>query len=122
MPTVTGRAISILDIRKPPSGKCKYDTKHDMRAKSDAYQGIIYGMNKNINDVELANIMYQNKSAIFADNDVRCLNMTMVGPPVSPSTPLRTSVCYPNIRLQADRYDTSSTLSANRDEKYLFFS
>ena len=48
MPTVTGRAISIPEIRKPPSGKCRYDPNIDMRAKSDAYQGIIYGINKNI--------------------------------------------------------------------------
>ena len=41
VPTVTRRAISIPDLRKSPSRKCPYDPKH-MRAKSDAYQGIIY--------------------------------------------------------------------------------
>ena len=58
---MTVRAISIPDIRKPPAGKCEYDPKHGMRTKSDAYQGIIYGINKNINDVlvERTNIMYQ---------------------------------------------------------------
>ena len=25
-----------------PSGKCQYDARHDMRAKSDAYQDVIY--------------------------------------------------------------------------------
>ena len=106
MPTVTGRAISFSDIRKQPSGICQYDPKHDMRAKSDEYQGIIYGINKirSINDVELTNIMHQIKSAIFADSDVRSLNTTMVeGPPDSSSTlSLRASVCYPSIRLLAD--------------------
>ena len=57
VPTMTGRAISIPDIRKPPSGRCPYDPKHDMRAKSDAYQGIGYWINKNINGVELTNKM-----------------------------------------------------------------
>ena len=103
---MTVRAISIPDIRKPPAGKCEYDPKHGMRTKSDAYQGIIYGINKirSINDVELTNIMHQIKSAIFADSDVRSLNTTMVeGPPDSSSTPsLRASVCYPSIRLLAD--------------------
>ena len=71
--------------------------------KPPSYQGIIYGKNNNINGVELTNIMYQIKSAIFADMDVRILNKTMVeGPPASSSTPLRTSVCYPSIILLAD--------------------
>ena len=60
MPAVTNRAIIIPNIRKTPSsGKCQYDPNHK-RAKSDAYQGIIYGI-KNINDVELTNIMDQIK-------------------------------------------------------------
>ena len=67
MPTVTGRAISFSDIRKQPSGICQYDPKHDMRAKSDAYQGITYGISKDINGIKFAKIMHQIKSAIFAD-------------------------------------------------------
>ena len=71
MPAVSDRAISIPDKRKPPCGKSQYDPKHDMRAKSDAYQGIIYWTNKNVNDTELTNIMYQIKSAILADRQWR---------------------------------------------------
>ena len=67
VPTMTGRAIIIPDIRKPPSGRCPYDPKHDMRAKSDAYQGITYGISKDINGIKFAKIMHQIKSAIFAD-------------------------------------------------------
>ena len=46
------------------------------------------------------------KSAIIyllTDSDVRSLNTTVIeGAPASSSTPLRTSVCYPSIRLLAD--------------------
>ena len=70
MSTVTGRAVRIPDIRKPPFGKCKYDPKHDMRATSDAYQGIIRRINKHDKYVELRNVMCQIKSTIFADSDV----------------------------------------------------
>ena len=44
--------------RQPPSAKCEYDPKHDMRAKSDAYQGTIMdGIRKNINALEITNII-----------------------------------------------------------------
>ena len=77
---------------------------HDMRAKPDAYQGILYGMNRNTNNVELTNTMYHIKSSVFTNSDVRSLNTTMVeGPPASSSTPsIRASVCYPSVRLLAD--------------------
>ena len=73
-------------------------------------RGIIHGINTNVNDVELTNIMYHVKSAKFTDSGVRSLNTTMVeGPPTSLSTPaLRTYLCYPSIRSYA-----SSISSAN---------
>ena len=71
-----------LPVDTTPSGKCQYDPKHDMRAKSDAYQSVIYG-NKNINDVEFTIKMYQVKSAIFADSGVRSLNTTIVEGPLA---------------------------------------
>ena len=101
VPAVTGRAISIPDIRTPPAGKCQYDPKH-MRATSDAYQGIIYQVwDKQKYKCRTYNYMYQIKSATFVDSDVHSLNTTMAeGPPTSSSTrSLRTSVCYPSIRL-----------------------
>ena len=56
VPTVTSKAISIPDMRKPPSGKCQYDPKSDMRSEFDAYQDKYMGENKHIN-VELTNTM-----------------------------------------------------------------
>ena len=58
VPAMTGRAKSIPDISTAPSGKCQYDPNHDMRAKSDAYQGIIIrGIRKNANASELTIIL-----------------------------------------------------------------
>ena len=40
-----------------PSRKCQYDPKHDMKARSDAFQDIIHWINRNKNDVEITKIL-----------------------------------------------------------------